>query len=78
MKDKIKRWLGVVEPKDWSEDFDKLDKLVKDTMTKFSEIECSNCHKTVVTYPMGGGYHRLFDGTVLCADCGARHSVGKL
>ncbi len=58
--------------KDLNARIDELRELVQ----RFSEIGCSNCKKKVLTYPMGGGYYREADGTVLCSsECLDAHMV---
>ena len=89
IKQRLRNWLELdfdkqfkkkeTELEAWyKEKLDKELKLWTGLFKNYSEIECSNCHKLVITYPLGGGYHRLWDGTVLCTDCGAKHSKHQL
>lgn len=69
LKQRIREWLEV--PTDLTEDIEALNKKLdelKEAVEKFTEIECSFCHKIVKTYPLGGGYYREADGSVLCSD----------
>jgi phage FluMu protein Com len=77
MKEAIRKYLGIKEPRDYSKDINKLQAKTDETLTefrktmeKFCEITCTQCNKTIVTYPYGGGYYRASDGDVLCStDC---------
>ncbi len=82
MKNTIQKWLGFEDQSteyllllkkltNHSKQLKELTVLVeglKDSTQKFSEIECSQCKKVIVTYPYGGGYYREYDGAVLCSN----------
>lgn len=75
MRNKLRKWLGVKDPKEEVADIKKdlMESVKKEieawtqTVKAIGEIECSQCHKKVVTYPFGGGYYREADGTVYCS-----------
>lgn len=80
MKNWIKKWLELdtqdrletkLEKKvdDWIQD--KLQHEVehwKRLFKSYSEITCTVCGKTIITYPFGGGYYREADGSVVCSN----------
>lgn len=77
LKQKVRDWLDIKDPTE-PVDHSKTIREFEATLKRFCEVQCSECKKLIVTYPMDGGYYRESDGTIICSSaCLDRRKNGK-
>ena len=73
MKNKIRSWLGIVDPPeqtDYTPQIRKIEddlEVYKKALESYTEVECFTCSKQFITYPFGGGYYTSHNGAKYCS-----------
>lgn len=75
MKQKIKYWLGIIEPivaKDWTDEFEKMDRELwkhRQLLQKRTRTKCPTCGKSLNLWPLEEEAYYTKDGNAYHVKC---------